>query len=407
MLPNVLKKVRERKLRSSVIILIGVIVALGLSDFFTGVHQLSAYDRGWNDLSDFRGALDASGYNTSAVISTPMLLNGSEGFYGYEKVLVVIGVERPYLAQEVDTIVEFVDHGGFLLLADDFGYGNGLAERFGASFYGRRVFSSSFDRNPAFVRVNATFDGAGYEVLLDKPTALERVAPNQVRASTSADSWVDENGNGERDIDEESAVQPVVALVDNVGDGRVLLVSDPGLFINEMWGRADNAGFVKALFLRCFPGARDVIFDESRHKPETIREGAWRTGLFLGVLALNNIYGKVVLGILALLAVAAGIMAVRTPAEWRHEDTLGEIGLHHLAQAMFRPDDRDRLRRALLEKARIALSLYPDEFEKLDPGALRDVIWDERLFPLLEEPRKVRMEEMEELTAVVRHWSRR
>jgi len=304
--------------------------------------------------------------------------------------------------------VDFVFRGGFLLLADDFGYGNGLAEQFGVTFYGRRLFSSSYDRNPAFVRVNATVDTIGYEVLLDRPSALERVAPSQVKASTSAlaDSWLDENGNGERDIDEESAVQPVVALV-GFGEGAVLLVSDPGLFINDMWGRADNAGFVKALMQRHFPGARDVIFDESRHKPQTIREGAWRTGLFLGVVALNNIYGKAVLGILALMAVGVGIMAVRTPAEWRHEDTLAEISLHHMAQAMYRPEDRDRLRRALLEKVRITLSLYQDEFEKLEPDALREVIWDERLFTLVEEPKKVQMDELEELTAIVFHWSRR
>lgn len=406
MLPKAIEKLRERKLRTSVIIIIGVIVALGLSDFFTGVHQLSAYDQDWNDLSDFRRALDETGYNTSSVISTPMLLNHSEGFYSYEKLLVIIGVERPYLAQEIDTIVDFVFRGGFLLLADDFGYGNGLAEKFGLSFFGRRLFSSSYDRNPAFVRVNATVDGIGYEVLLDRPTALERVAPDQVRAFTSPDSWVDENGNGERDIDEESSIQPVVAVA-GLGDGAVLAVSDPGLFINDMWGRADNAGFVRALLWRHFPGARDVIFEESRHKPGTIREGAWRTGLFLGVLALNNIYGKAVLGMLALIAVGVGIMAVRTPAEWRHEDTLSEISLHHLAQPMYRPEDRDRLRRALLEKARIALSLYPDEFEKLEPEALREVIWDERLFPLVEEPKKVRIDELENLTAIVRHWGRR
>jgi len=74
---------------------------------------------------------------------------------------------------------------------------------------------------------------------------------------------------------------------------------------------------------------------------------------------------------------------------------------------MYRPEDRDRLRRALLEKVRITLSLYQDEFEKLEPDALREVIWDERLFTLVEEPKKVQMDELEELTAIVFHWSRR
>ena len=406
MLLDILKKVRERKLRASVIIIIGVIVALGLADFFNGVHQLSAYDGDWNDLSEFRMSLDEAGYNTSSVISTPLLLNYSEGYYGYEKVLAIIGVERPYLAQEVDSVADFVFRGGFLLLADDFGYGNGIATRLGVSFFGRRLYSSSYDRNPAFVRMNATVDGVEFSVLLDRPTALERVAPGQVRASTDENTWLDENGNGERDIDEGSASQHIVALV-SYGEGAALVVSDPGLFINDMWGRADNAAFVKALMARHFPGAKDVIIDESRHKPDTVREGAWRTGLSLGVLALNNLYGKAVLGILALLSVGTGIMAVRTPAEWRHEDTLGEISFHHLSQAMYRPEDRERLRTALLEKVRISLSLYPDEFEALGPEKLREVIWDERLFTLVEEPRRVRLEEMEELTAIVRRWNQR
>ncbi len=410
MLPAVLKKLRASKLRTSVIIVVGVIVALGLADFLTSSHQLSAYDGDWNDLSEFRRSLDAAGYNTSSVISTPVLLNYSEGFYGYGKVLAIIGVERPYLAQEVDTIADFVSAGGFLLLADDFGYGNGIAGRLGLSFYGRRLYSSSFDRNPAFVRLNATVDGTIYKVLLDRPTALERVAPSQIKASTDpdADTWIDENGNGERDIDENSASQPVVALWTSKGsDGVALVVSDPGLFINDMWGRSDNAAFVMALIRTWFPGATDIIFDETRHKPDTVREGAWRTGLAMGVLALSNIYGKVALGALSLLAVGVGIMALRPPAEWRHEDTLSEISLHHLDRRAFRPEDRERLRAALLEKARISLSLYPDEFDALGPEELRNVLWDERLFPLVEEPRKVRPDELEELTSLVRAWGRR
>lgn len=405
MLPAVLKKLGERKLRLAVLVTVGVIAALGVADLLTGVHQLSAYDGDWNDCSDFRRALDSAGYNTSSVISSPLLLNYSEGFYGYEKVLAIIGVERPYLAQEVDTIVDFVYRGGFLLLADDFGYGNGVAGRLGVSFFGRRLFSSEYERNSAFVRLNATVAGTGYEVLLDRPTALERVAPSQVRASTADDTWVDENGNGERDMDEASASQPVMALVSH-GEGAALIVSDPGLFINDLWGRADNAAFVISLVYHSFPGAREVIFDETRHKPDTVREGAWRTGLALGVLSLHNIYGKSVLGILALLAAGAGIMALRPPAEWRHEDTLGELSFHHLAKPAFRPEDRERLRAALLEKARLSMGLFPDEFERLGPEELREAVRDERLIALVEEPKRAGLDELDDLTALVREWGR-
>jgi hypothetical protein len=407
MLPAVLKHLRERRLRSAVIITVGVIAALGLADFLTSVHQLSGYDGGWNDLSRFRGALDAAGYNASSIISTPALLNVSEGFYAYEKILVIIGVERPYLAQEVDTIVDFVNRGGFLLIADDFGYGNGVVGRLGMSFYGRKLFSSDFERNPAFVRINATVDSVDYTVLLDSPTALERVAPGWERAWTSDDTWVDENGNGERDIDEASASQPVVALWSSAGaEGRVIAVSDPGLFINDMWGREDNAAFVLNMLRAWFPGAHEVMFDETRHKPETVREGAWRTALAVGVLALGNIYGKAMLGLMALLAVGTGIMAVKPPADWRHEDTLGELSFHHLARTSFRSEDRERLRAALLEKARISMCMYPDEFERLSQDELRSIIRDDDLLRLVEEPGRVRLEELEQLTVEVRNWGR-
>ncbi len=187
---------------------------------------------------------------------------------------------------------------------------------------------------------------------------------------------------------------------------RFLAVSDPGLFINDVWDRADNAGFVLAAVKAYFPGASEFMFDESRHKPETIREGAWRTGLLLEVLVLDNIYGKAAFGLLAILAVGIGLLSVRTPAEWRHEDTLSDITLHHLSEAIYRADDRERLRAALLDKVRISLGLYQDEFEQMDPELLRDEIGDERLVALVDGPKKVRIEQMEELTALVRDWSR-
>jgi hypothetical protein len=275
------------------------------------------------------------------------------------------------------------------------------------SFYGRKLFSSDFERNPAFVRINATVDSVDYTVLLDSPTALERVAPGWERAWTSDDTWVDENGNGERDIDEASASQPVVALWSSAGaEGRVIAVSDPGLFINDMWGREDNAAFVLNMLRAWFPGAHEVMFDETRHKPETVREGAWRTALAVGVLALGNIYGKAMLGLMALLAVGTGIMAVKPPADWRHEDTLGELSFHHLARTSFRSEDRERLRAALLEKARISMCMYPDEFERLSQDELRSIIRDDDLLRLVEEPGRVRLEELEQLTVEVRNWGR-
>lgn len=414
MLSATFRKVRQNKLRTAALIVVGIIFIIGLEDFFLGTHQLSAYDNGWDDLSRFRASLELNGYRTSSIVSTPLILNASEGVPAVGRVLVVIGVERPYLPAEMSNIVDFVAAGGCLLLADDFGYGNTLADKFGAGFSGRRLFSSAFDRNPAFPRLNGTIDQSTYSLIADRPTALEKVTERTVRAWTDPDTWQDENRNGERDIVEESNPYPVVAVLDRSywsGDrsdwGTVIVVSDPGLFIDDMWGRGDNSRFVINCAKRFLPGAEEFIFDETRHKPETIREGAWRTGMMLEVLALDNLLGKVALALIALLALIVGALKVKPPAEWHHEDTLSELSLLHTADHKYRSEDRARLRSAFLEKVRISLNLYLDEFVQLDKERLREVIGDEELARLVEQPGSVRLTELDGLTDRVSEWRRR
>jgi hypothetical protein len=406
MLSSTLGRLRKHRLRVAALIVVGVIASAGLWDFLTGVHQLSAYSDDWRDVGDFRSSLERSGYATSSIVSTPLILNISEGVFPGGRVLVVLGVERPYLPAEIDTIVGFVAEGGCLLLADDFGYGNALAARFNLSFSGRRLYSAAFDRNPSFPKLNASLSNAPYSLISDRPCALEKVTDSEVDAWTSDDTWMDEDGDGERDYQEQSNAYPVVAhrIFTN---GMVIAVSDPGIFINDMWGRADNSGFFLDCLGRFFQQARRFIFDETRHKPDHLREGGWRTGMMLEVLALDNVVGKATLAGLALLAVFAGAMLVRPPVEWRHEDTLGELNLHHLAHRKFRPEDRPRLRAALLEKVRISLSLHPDEFAVMEGERLHEVISDPGLSALVERPSSVPLARMEELTALVREWNRR
>ena len=134
MLSSMLEWLRRHRLRAATFIVICVISSAGILDFLTGVHQLSAYSDDWRDVSAFRGTLESSGYKTSSIVSTPLILNSSEGVPPEGRVLVILGMERPYLTDELNTIVDFVTGGGCLLLADDFGYGNNLATKFGTAF---------------------------------------------------------------------------------------------------------------------------------------------------------------------------------------------------------------------------------------------------------------------------------
>ncbi|MGQ9581893.1 MAG: DUF4350 domain-containing protein [Thermoplasmatota archaeon] len=384
---------------------VGAILGAGALDLLEGVQQLSAYDEDWNDLSLFRSSLEARGYSTASVVSTPVVLGSGGGAGAERRVLVVVGVERPYLPSELDAIVGFVERGGGLLLADDFGYGGALAERLGASFSGRRLWSPAFDRNPAFVRVNASLDGSEYAVLLNEPTALDRVTRGDAIAWSDGESWLDSNSNGERDLDEGPASYPVVAWLRR-GYGSALLFSDPGAFINDMWRRADNSGFVLDCVKKFFPEARELIFDESRHKPETLREGAWRTGLMLEALALSDAWGRAALVGLAILALLVALSRVRTPVEWHHEDSLYDLSLYHLAERRFQPQDKWRLRLALLDRLRVSLGLYPEEFSRLGEGELSRLLGDERLMSLIRDPDAVPLERMEEMVELVAAWRR-
>jgi hypothetical protein len=67
-----------------------------------------------------------------------------------------------------------------------------------------------------------------------------------VLATSSRFGYLDRNGTGELSPGDELGTYPVVT-VESVGDGRVIAVSDPSLFINTMVTQPDNEAFATAL----------------------------------------------------------------------------------------------------------------------------------------------------------------
>jgi len=121
-------------------------------------HQ-SAYGDDWNDLGTFRSDISAMGIETTALVSSPLLL--SEIDYPEEAVFVISGVERDtislprftgdenviefsegdgYTTSEILAIESFVERGGTVLLMDDFGYSSNLADQFGLQYSGHRLY---------------------------------------------------------------------------------------------------------------------------------------------------------------------------------------------------------------------------------------------------------------------------
>ena len=121
-------------------------------------HQ-SAYGDDWNDLGAFRTDINNMGVETTALVSSPLLL--SEIDHPEEAIFIVSGVERDtislprftgdenviefsegegYTTSEILAIEAFVESGGTVLLMDDFGYSSNLADQFGLDYSGHRLY---------------------------------------------------------------------------------------------------------------------------------------------------------------------------------------------------------------------------------------------------------------------------
>jgi hypothetical protein len=72
--------------------------------------QLSAYDEDWNDISNFRMALEEQGdtsYNVSAILSNPAVLNEIDD--PSSTLLIIAGTESPYTNLELEILDRLED----------------------------------------------------------------------------------------------------------------------------------------------------------------------------------------------------------------------------------------------------------------------------------------------------------
>ncbi len=155
----------------------------------------------------------------------------------------------PYInftPSELEDIERFVTAGGMLVLADDYGFGNEVLEYLGveARFAGQVLLDPLFnyknERLPRIFDLSPDSLTSGIDSLvLNHATCLTGVADSNVLALSSSFSFLDLNDNEEWDIDEPTGPLPVISQ-HTLADGRIILVSDPSIFINSMNTLDDN-----------------------------------------------------------------------------------------------------------------------------------------------------------------------
>lgn len=260
-----LDRMVERPGLAAVVVLGVVVLVAGAQALLGPERQLSAYGDGPSDVSQARLTMERAGYPVGNTLTSPHLLEGLGEPDRY--LLVVAGVESEYTDAEVDAITSFVEDGGSLVLADDFGFGNDVATEFGLSFSNRVLRDDEFRGNSSFVEVNGTLpDGRNATLLTNVPTALNVAdADGEVLARTSPGAYVDVNGDGREDGGDISNAFPV-AYRTGMGEGQAIFLSDPGLLANQALGTddVDNREFFRQWSLELLPQGT-VVFDESRH----------------------------------------------------------------------------------------------------------------------------------------------
>ena len=382
-----------------------LLVLAGLPSAGSRHSQLSAFDDGWDDISDFRADVE---YHLGIPIvvrtigSSAAALDAIDDARG--TLYLAVGVERPYACSEWAAIARFQDRGGAVMVADDFGEGGTLLRYSGdinapalvhASdspvapwlFSDARLADVRVDRNPLLVRVDMPVpDGRTLQLLTDDPSCFvwnEAIGSEdqgggsgsggaEVLAWSSDRSWIDADRDGMRDPEESSRAFPVI-----VYEEGMLLLSDPSVFINDMYHRYDNREVLILLVETLLPRGGTVIIDESVH----IEPGLGAEMDDLGMRAALRALGQPwpmwpALMVLVVMVAVAALYSRRRPMRFvPHQDRLSERHML-LPGPMTLLGDYQEARALLLQRLRYAYGLDPAELPRLPPQLVAELLGD-------------------------------
>ena len=250
------------------VVIVALLISVPLLN--TTKEDFSTYNTAWNGASDAKALASSDGYTTSSVLALSEIGTSGHG------VLFMLNPNSSvgFSASDASTLQSFVRNGGVLVLANNFGNGNAVLSglgvlgeaRFNGSLLEDNVSKGVDAALPLITDVTASGLTAGvHELYFNYGTALDVSGTNvTVLARSAPTSYLLAPGGGNATVNATTGAHPVLVTLD-YGNGRIVLLSDPSVFSNDMLGQADNQQLLTSMFANLTGGntAVPIMFDES------------------------------------------------------------------------------------------------------------------------------------------------
>ncbi|ELZ44590.1 hypothetical protein C464_13210 [Halorubrum coriense DSM 10284] len=214
----------------------------------TSTASFGAYNSQWDGTSELRELVDERSDSRIVFDTTPY-----ETANATNTVSVILVPTEPYSANESQRLRNFVERGGTVVIADDFGpHSNPLLTAIGADARFSRLQlrdEQEYYRGPSLpLAPNVTttpYTQSVSQLTLNGATAVEPGNATPIVTSSEL-AYLDRNATGNLSAGDELGAYPVVT-VESIEDGQVITLSDPSIFINSMLAQPDNRLFATQL----------------------------------------------------------------------------------------------------------------------------------------------------------------
>lgn len=383
----------------------------------------------WENLTHLKEKLSKlPSVEIMSLVSSPILLRNIEN---PSRVLyMAIGIEREFRDTEFSVLKEFINRGGQVIVADDYGFGNTISNDFDVQFFGKQLWSEltykdqNGKSNVSFPVVPArdVFGVKEYRLIADYPTGLQikinSTYKMRILANATEKSYVDLNGDRKIGIGDKIGNITFAVRV-SYGNGNITFIADPGIFINNVLDRkagaefGNNWDFIKDYIAATMPLGGKIIFDESRHQLGQMQTNVYRSVETVAFITTVSPESKtlVMQSAMALAGVLMISMVVIIRAKDK-ENWIHKFDISRIRRRTALPDTRnvqiERLRKAVLSKVRMMHSLSPEELRALTPPQIAEFIRDHQFSELVlsTEPRPYAPEELRMIVNRLRSWGK-